>query len=132
MFNIKLWQLNYSLGQPTTVLWQYYNYLTIGMTYYLSVSYKLIMKKLGIRFVVSTVIHFVNMALTLTAGLNHTDNSCTGSHYRQFSTNVKNLKINTSFYSPSLRLLGANKNGFNLIILHFIIRGKLYIIRCDK
>ena len=31
-----------------------------------------------------------------------------------------------------LRLLGANKTGFNLLIFHFNIHGKLSIIRCDK
>ena len=37
----------------------------------------------------------------------------------------KNDKINTSFVSPGLKSLGANKTGFNLIIFHFNIRGKL-------
>ena len=29
------------------------------------------------------------------------------------------------------RHLGSNKTGFNLSIVHFYIRGKLFIIRCD-
>ena len=44
----------------------------------------------------------------------------------------KNNKINTSFVSPCLCPLGADKTGFNLKILHFDIRGKLSIIRCDR
>ena len=40
--------------------------------------------------------------------------------------------MNTSFVSPSLRPPGANKTGFNLLIFHFNIRGKLSIIRCDE
>ncbi len=44
----------------------------------------------------------------------------------------KNHKINTSFFSPDLRPLGADKPGYNRIIFHFDIRGKLSIIRCDK
>ena len=42
----------------------------------------------------------------------------------------KNHKINTSFVSPGLRPLAADKTGFNLN--RFDIRGKLSIIRCDK
>ena len=38
--------------------------------------------------------------------------------------------IDTSFVSPNLQPLKANKNGFNFIIFHFDIRGKLFIIRC--
>ena len=45
---------------------------------------------------------------------------------------MKNHKINIRFVSPGLRLLGANKPGFNLIIFHFDIRRKLSIIQCDK
>ena len=41
-------------------------------------------------------------------------------------------KINTSFVSQGLWPLGADKTGFNLMIFHFDIRGKLSIIRCDK
>ncbi len=44
----------------------------------------------------------------------------------------KNHKIDTSFVSPGLRPLAADKTGFNLKIFHFDIRGKLSIIRCDK
>ncbi len=44
----------------------------------------------------------------------------------------KNPKINISFLRPGLRSLRADKTGFNLIIFHFNIRGKLSIIRCDK
>ena len=45
---------------------------------------------------------------------------------------MKNHKIDTSFVSTALWPLGANKTGVNLIIVHFDIRGKLSIIRCDK
>ena len=37
-----------------------------------------------------------------------------------------------SFLSPCLRSLGAYKTGFNLIVFHFNIRGKLSVIRCDN
>ena len=42
----------------------------------------------------------------------------------------KNHKINTSSVSPEGP--NANKTGFNLIIFHFNIHGKLSIIRWDK
>ena len=62
----------------------------------------------------------------LTAGLelvlSHTEKSCIASNYRQFSMNIK-IKIIKA---------RANKTGFNPIIFHFDIRGKLSIIRCDK
>ena len=60
--------------------------------------------------------------------------SSIASNYKQFSTNIKNKnpKIDTSFVRPGLRPLRADKTGFNLIIFHFNIRGKLSIIRCDK
>ena len=45
---------------------------------------------------------------------------------------MKNFKIKTSFVSPGLRPLAADKTGFNLKIFLFDIRGKLSIIRCDK
>ena len=47
---------------------------------------------------------------------------------------VKNHKIYTSVVSPIFRplRLRAIKTGFNLMILHFNICGKLSIIRCDK
>ena len=48
-----------------------------------------------------------------------------------------NHKIKNSFFSPCLRHLGTKKKqgkktGFNLIIVHFYIRGKLFLIRHDK
>ena len=49
--------------------------------------------------------------------LSHTAKLCIA-YYIQFSTN--------------LRHLGANKTGFNLVILHFYIHGKLFIIRCNE
>jgi len=44
----------------------------------------------------------------------------------------KNPKINTSFVTPGLRPLTADKSGFNLMIFTFNIRGKLSMIRCDR
>ena len=44
--------------------------------------------------------------------------------------NVQSL-YETSFVSPCLQHLWANKS-FNLRIVHFYIRGKLLIIRCNK
>ena len=53
--------------------------------------------------------------------LSHTEKSIIA------STN-KNHKIHNNFVSLYLRPLGANKTGFNLVIFHFNIRGKLSII----
>ena len=44
----------------------------------------------------------------------------------------KNLKIYNSFVCPELWPTGGNKTGFNLRTFNFNIRGKLFIIRCDK
>ncbi len=44
----------------------------------------------------------------------------------------KNHKINTRFVSLGLRPLGADKTGFNRLIFHSDICGKLSIMRCDK
>ena len=57
--------------------------------------------------------------------LSNTEKYCIRSYYRQFQENLnKILKINTSFVTPA--------SGFNLIIFHFHIHGKLSIIRCDN
>ena len=48
--------------------------------------------------------------------LSLTERSCKASNCRQFSTNI-NIKI--------IKSLGANKAGFNLILFHFNIGGKL-------
>ena len=47
--------------------------------------------------------------------------------YKMYNHNIK-----TSFVRPCLRHLLANKPGFNLKIVYFYIRGKLFIIRCEK
>ena len=47
--------------------------------------------------------------------------------FQKFSTNVKH-KIYTSFVSPSLHPIRANKTGLNLIIFPFNIRGNLYSV----
>ena len=71
----------------------------------------------------------------ISAVLSHTEKSCIVLHYIQFSTNkqmynhIHNIK--TSFECLCLRHLVANKTIF-FIIIHFYIRRKLFIIRCDK
>ncbi len=57
--------------------------------------------------------------------LSQTEKSSKPSNNKQFSMNIKTHKIITSFVSPGLRPLSANKNGRNLVIFHFDIRGKL-------
>ena len=61
----------------------------------------------------------------------HTGKLCIVSNYRQFSTFSK-IKKNMKFVSPGHQPLGANKTGFNFIIFHFNICGKLSVIRWDK
>ena len=64
-----------------------------------------------------------------------TEKSCIASNYNQFSTNIKIkiMKLIPVFLSWAFdRPLGAKITGFNLIIFHFDIRGKLSVIRCDK
>ena len=53
----------------------------------------------------------------------HTEKVCIVSYYIQFSRIIKmyNHNIKTSFDSPCLQALGANKTSFNLIIVHFYI-----------
>ncbi len=64
--------------------------------------------------------------------LSHTEKSCITSYYKQFSTNIK-IKIIRLIPVLSGRVSRRdNKAVFNLKILHFNIRGKLSIIRCDK
>ena len=48
------------------------------------------------------------------------------------SCSIKLRKVITTFDSPNLLALGAKKTSFNLIIEHFHIRGKLFIILRDK
>ena len=64
----------------------------------------------------------------LEAVLSHTEKSCIISYYRQFSTKIKNKihKINTSFVNMGLRLLGANKTGFNSIEFFILISAESY------
>ena len=63
--------------------------------------------------------------------LSQTEKSFVASNQRQFSTNIK-IKIIKLIPVFLARAFGAKKTGFNLIIFHFDIRGKLFIIRCDK
>ena len=73
----------------------------------------------------------------LTAGLesflSQTEISRITSNYRQFSTNIE-IKIIKLIPVLLARAFGPSglKIGFNRIIFHFDIRGKLSIIRCDK
>ena len=62
--------------------------------------------------------------------ISQTEKACIASNYRQFSTSIKIkiIKLKPSFVSPGLRLLAADKTGFNLKFFHFDIRGKLSII----
>ena len=66
--------------------------------------------------------------------LSHTEKSIIVMYYIQFSMNIKmyNHYIKTSFVRSCLWQLGAKKTGFNLIIIHFYIGGKLFILGCDK
>ena len=74
--------------------------------------------------------------LLISAGLKPvlslTEKSCTASYYRQFSTNIINYKINTSFFLSESSAPWGNKTGFIPITYRFKIRGKLSIVRCDK
>ena len=45
---------------------------------------------------------------------------------------IKYHSINTSFVSPDLLPIGANKNVINLTFYCFTIRGKLSIIQCNR
>ena len=60
--------------------------------------------------------------------LSHTEKLCIVSYEYQ----NKNHKMITSFISPYLRPLGANKTGFHFIIFSSNIRAKLSVIRCNK
>ena len=60
--------------------------------------------------------------------LNHTKKSCLTSYNKQFSKNNKK-KNDTIFVGPGLQPIGANKTGFNLIIVPLNIHGKMSIIR---
>ena len=44
----------------------------------------------------------------------------------------KYIQFSNQCCEPCLRHLKANKTSFNLTIVHFSIRGKLFIIRCEK
>ena len=63
----------------------------------------------------------------------NTEKSCIHSIRNSFPriSNI-NHKIKTNFLSLGLRSSGDNKTDFNLIILHFNIRRKLFVTRCDK
>ena len=64
--------------------------------------------------------------------LSHTEKLFIVSFYRQFSTNINQIKIITSFVSMGFWLLGASKNNSYLNFFYFNNRGNLFVIRCDK
>ena len=53
-------------------------------------------------------------------------------YWKFMSQKMYNNAIKTSFVRPEMPKARANKTGFNPIIVHFYIRGKLFIIRCNK
>ncbi len=70
---------------------------------------------INIKFKSSLLTSILNYYRLLSAGLepvlSQTEKACIASNYKHYA---------------------ADKNGFNLKIFHFDIRGKLSIIRCDK
>ena len=54
------------------------------------------------------------------------------SNYKQLSADIKckNIRLKPVFISPDILKARAKKIGLNLMIVHFYIRRKQYIIRC--